>query len=138
MVVIVDQCQRSGRRVTSGLPIAAREPLANQLADRFAASGELLLLAILVKLFQQVFYEIRKQIVLKTEPILLILLNYVLAICASRADIRAENPRSYLARALEQLQRVPTDVLIFSPINKINLSREDIIMEMETFEENLV
>jgi tetratricopeptide (TPR) repeat protein len=89
------------------------------------------------ELFEQVFYDVRRQIVHKTEPILLSLLNYVLAICVSRANISGENPRAYLAQAREHLQKVPTSVLIFSPINKINLSREDILQEMDLFEKGL-
>ena len=88
-------------------------------------------------LYQDVFNDVRNQIVLKSEPILLVLLNYTLAICSKRANIAGESPRLYLGRAREQLQRVPTQVRIFSPINKINLTREEILWEMEEFEKSV-
>jgi tetratricopeptide (TPR) repeat protein len=88
-------------------------------------------------LFHDVFNEVRNQIVLKSEPILLVLLNYTIAICAKRANVSGENPRTYLARAREQLQRVPAQVRIFSPITKINLTRQEILWEIEEFEKSL-
>jgi len=89
------------------------------------------------ELFEEVFFDIRKIIILKTEPILLSQLNYVLAICASKTKISGESPRTYLIRARENLQHIPSNVLIFTPINKILLTREDTIMEMELFEKSL-
>jgi tetratricopeptide (TPR) repeat protein len=88
-------------------------------------------------LFQSVFNDIRNQIVLKSEPILLVLLNYTIAICTKRASLSGETSRTYLARAREQLQRVPAQVHIFSPITKINLTRQEILWEMEEFEKSL-
>ncbi len=88
-------------------------------------------------LYEKVFRDIRQQIAFKTEPIVLVQLNYALAICAGRARLRGENPQLYLARAREQLQRVPTNVLIFSPVNKIVLRRDEILAEMDLFEKNL-
>lgn len=85
-------------------------------------------------LYRQVFYEIKKEIILKTEPILLMLLNYVLAICANQGEIKEENPFAYLTRSREYLQQIPNDVKIFSPINKINLNREEILKEIEDYE----
>jgi hypothetical protein len=89
------------------------------------------------ELFEQVFFDMRKIIILKTEPILLGQLNYVLSICSSKTKISGENPRTYLIRAREQLQHIPSNVKIFSPINKILLTREDTILEMELFEKSL-
>ncbi len=90
------------------------------------------------ELFKRVFFDIRSQIIRrKTEPILLVLLNYVLAICCSRSNIQGENPYTYLARAREHLQQVPNQVRIFSPINKINLHQDDLIWEIEIFEQSL-
>jgi len=90
------------------------------------------------ELFKNVFNDIRKQVITKTEPILLVLLNYSLAICANKAKISGENPHFYLNRARESLQHVPNNIMIFSPINKLNLTREEIINEMEVFEESIV
>jgi tetratricopeptide (TPR) repeat protein len=84
--------------------------------------------------FQRVFFDIRKQVALKTEPIVLTLFNYVLAICVHEGRVPNESAGFYLSRVREQLQRVPNDVRIFSPINKINLDREEFISEMEDFE----
>jgi tetratricopeptide (TPR) repeat protein len=89
-------------------------------------------------LYRQVFYEIKKEIILKTEPILLMLLNYVLAICVNQGEINEENPFAYLTRSREYLQQIPVDVKIFSPINKINLSREEILKEIEDYERNFI
>lgn len=85
-------------------------------------------------LFKGVFLDIRKQVALKTEPIVLTLFNYVLAICAHKDQVPSESSTFYLSRAREQLQRVPSDVRIFSPISKINLSRDEFLSEMEDFE----
>jgi tetratricopeptide (TPR) repeat protein len=88
-------------------------------------------------LFRQAFTDAQKQIVLKTEPIVLTQLNYALAISAHHGQMDGENPRSYLSRAREHLQHVPTVVRIYSPINKIDLSREEILAEMQIFERNI-
>ena len=86
------------------------------------------------ELFTDVFYDLRKQVSMKTEQILLTLLNYSLAICVAEVGIPGENTGFYLARAREHLTRVPREVRVFSPINKINLTREDILSEMDDFE----
>ena len=85
-------------------------------------------------LFKGVFFDIRKQVALKTEPIVLTLFNYVLAICVHEGRVPNESAGFYLSRVREQLQRVPNDVRIFSPINKINLDRDEFISEVEDFE----
>lgn len=88
------------------------------------------------ELFKQAFYDIRKQIAFNTEPIVLVLLNYALGVCVKRAEMNNENSVSfYLTEARSQLKNIPNQVLIFSPISKINLSREDIIFEIDLFEE---
>ena len=51
-----------------------------------------------VNLFRDAFHDISKQIVFKTEPNVLVQLNYFLAICAERAFRGTENPRTYLSR----------------------------------------
>lgn len=89
------------------------------------------------EVFRNVFSEVRKQVALKTEPIVLALFNYVLSICVHDGNIENESASFYLSRAREHLQRVPTDVRVFSPINKINLSREELLGEMEEFEAEL-
>lgn len=86
------------------------------------------------ELFQQVFLDIRQQISFQTEPIVLVLLNYTLSICVKRANLSGENYGFYLAEARKQLKDIPSEVLIFSPINKINLTREEIISEIDFFE----
>jgi tetratricopeptide (TPR) repeat protein len=85
-------------------------------------------------LFTEVFYDLRKQVSLKTEPIVLALLNYALALCVSEVEISGENPGFYLSRAREHFTRVPPEVRVFSPINKINLAREEILAEIDEFE----
>lgn len=85
-------------------------------------------------LFKEVFYDLRRQVSLKTEPIVLALLNYALAICVSEVALAGENRGFYLARAREHFTRVPPEVRVFSPINKINLAREEILAEMDEFE----
>jgi tetratricopeptide (TPR) repeat protein len=89
-------------------------------------------------LYGEVFNEIKKEIILKTEPILLMLLNYVLAICVNDGKIKGENPLAYLTRSREYLQQIPVNVRIFSPINKINLNREEILKEIEDYEKNFI
>jgi hypothetical protein len=61
-------------------------------------------------------------------------LNYALAICAAETNVPNENSSFYLSRAREHLTRVPPEVRVFSPINKINLTREEILAEMDEFE----
>jgi len=88
-------------------------------------------------LFQGVFNDIRRNIPTKTEPILLVLLNYTLAISAIKSSNTKEIAQSYIAKSYEYLQSVPNDVCIFSPLNKVNLKRNDFIKEMNDFEEDL-
>jgi tetratricopeptide (TPR) repeat protein len=85
-------------------------------------------------LFTDVFYDLLRQVSMKSEPIVLTLLNYALAICAAETNVPNENSSFYLSRAREHLTRVPPEVRVFSPINKINLTREEILAEMDEFE----
>ncbi|MEW6618724.1 MAG: tetratricopeptide repeat protein [bacterium] len=88
-------------------------------------------------LFREVFHRFRDDAILKTEPILLCLLYYCAAISCWLGNIQKENPRLYLNQARQYLQRIPKGIRVFSPINKINLSREDILKEMQQMEELL-
>jgi hypothetical protein len=85
-------------------------------------------------MFEEVIHDIRKHVATKTEPILLALLNYVLAICVREISLAGESASFYLARTREYLQHVPNEVRVFSPISKINLAREDILQELDDFE----
>ncbi len=85
-------------------------------------------------LFLDVFREVSKQIVFKTEPVVLVQLNYILAVSADKAVHVSENPRTYLSRAREQLQRVPDQIRVFSPMNKVLMTRKQLLEEMDLFE----
>jgi len=89
------------------------------------------------KLFKETFYQFRNDAVLKTEPILLTLLFYCTAISCYHAQIRGESPSPYLVQARQHLQRVPQGIKIFSPINKINREKADIIKEIDQLEQQV-
>ena len=89
------------------------------------------------ELFVSAFGDLRKIAATKTEPLVLALLSYSLAVCAKGGSLSQEDPRTYLARAREHLHRIPSCVLVFSPINKINLSHEQLMWEMDEFEKIL-
>ncbi len=89
------------------------------------------------ELFQKTFYQFRNEAVLKTEPILLTLLYYCAAISCFHGRIKAENPATYLIQARQHLQRVPTGIRIFSPINKINRERREILEELDVLEQHV-
>jgi tetratricopeptide (TPR) repeat protein len=90
-----------------------------------------------MRLYSEVFRLVSKHIVFKTEPVVLTQLNYILAVCADKAYRNVENPRAYLSRAREQLQKVPDHICVFSPINKIVMTRQQLLAEMELFESTL-
>lgn len=87
-------------------------------------------------LFAQSFFEFSKRIINYTEPILLLQINYMLAICASEAKI-GNSANFYLANSRMFLKDIPSEIKIFSPINKIPLSRIELLEEMEKFEKIL-
>ena len=89
------------------------------------------------ELFTEVFYDFRNEIIVKTEPILLCLMNYMIAICCYHAKIQGETPNLYLLQARQHLQKVPKNIKIFSPINKIMLGHDQLIKEINEFE-NLI
>ena len=91
-------------------------------------------------IFQDVLNELRLNISSKTEPILLVLLNYTLGICASKLNTInvVEISQSYLEKSREYLQIIPEDICIFSPDKKVNQKRETFIEEINEFEKNLI
>ena len=86
------------------------------------------------ELFTEVFYQFRNEIIIKTEPILLCLMNYIIGICAHYAKISGETPNLYLLQARQHLQKVPKNIKIFSPINKIMLTHEQLLNEINEFD----
>ena len=87
------------------------------------------------KLYQQAFNELMNETVFKTEPVILVQLNYTMAICSSRLERTVQPPEALFAKAREQLQRVPDTILVFSPVNKVLRRRDELISEMQSFEE---
>lgn len=86
-------------------------------------------------IFRDIFQKFRNEAIMKTEPILLSLLYYCSAISCWLGKMQKENPTFYLNQARQHLQRIPKGIRIFSPINKINLIREEILKEMQQLEE---
>jgi hypothetical protein len=87
------------------------------------------------QLYLKVFDELMNETVFKTEPVILVQLNYTMAICAARLEIPAQSSAALLAKAREQLQRVPDTIRVFSPIYKVLRRRDELISEMQAFEE---
>jgi len=87
------------------------------------------------QLFEQALREMMNEVVFKTEPVIIAQLNYSMSVCAARIRNPPQDPAALLSRAREHLQHVPDSIRIFSPINKILLRREELLSEMEFFQE---
>jgi len=86
------------------------------------------------KLFREAFYSFCNEAVVKTEPILLTVLYYCAAISCFHAEISGQTPSQYLMQARQHLRRVPKNIRIFAPLNKINMKHEEILDEMKRLE----
>jgi tetratricopeptide (TPR) repeat protein len=86
-------------------------------------------------IYREVYERLQPEVTRKTEPILLVLLNYVLAVCSARMTKPSPaDSEAYLVKAQEHLRRVPGEVRIFSPLTKLNLAAEDLQKEMSAFQ----
>lgn len=89
-------------------------------------------------LFQEVSSILRVKVGETTEPKILMMLYYILAICAKEAK-GTESPTRYLAQVFEQGGRLPpvTEFRIFSPLTKNDLTYMELKKELKAFEESL-
>ena len=85
-------------------------------------------------LFKNVFFRFRNDAILKTEPILLTTLYYCTSISCFYSKLTGETPSMYLVQCRQHLQRVPKSIRIFSPLSKINLTRDKLLEEMGDLE----
>ena len=86
------------------------------------------------KLFREVFYQFRNDAILKTEPILLSTLYLCAAISCFHSRLPGESPTTYLVQCRQNLQRVPKNIRIFSPLTKVNLPRNLLLDEISQIE----
>lgn len=89
------------------------------------------------ELFRETFNIFNRKIAYYTEPILLFQANYIMAICARELKMES-TPILYLSNARSFLKDIPSDILLYSPINKIPLQRRYILEEIEKFEKLLI
>ncbi len=88
------------------------------------------------ELFSETFSKINRKIATLNEPILLFQNYYILAICTQFSDVGG-SPIFHLANARAYLRLIPKNIKIFSPINKILLTKEETLEELERFEKHL-
>jgi hypothetical protein len=89
------------------------------------------------QLFLEVFEIVKERIAATSETKIRIMLYYMLAICCKQASIENEEAKIYLMEIYKEGANLPSQVSIFSPLTKNNLSYQALKQEVKTFEKEL-
>jgi tetratricopeptide (TPR) repeat protein len=85
-------------------------------------------------LYEEAVSSLKKRVTEDHDHLYSVMLYYMLAICARKLRDVSESSEVFLSQARHSLRQVPSHVTCFSPINKIRLTRTEILEEMEKFE----
>lgn len=88
------------------------------------------------ELYRKAMRILKRRVAQDHDHLYSVMLYYMLAICIHKLRDTAERPEVFLSQARHSLKQVPTHVTCFSPVNKIRLTRTEILEEMERFERN--
>jgi hypothetical protein len=89
------------------------------------------------QLFLEVFEIVKERIAATSETKIRIMLYYMLAICCKQASLENEQAKMYLMEIYKEGANLPSQVSIFSPLTKNNLSYQALTEEVKTFEKEL-
>jgi tetratricopeptide (TPR) repeat protein len=79
------------------------------------------------KLYEEALRELSRRIVENNDAHFIITLHYMQAICATKANL---DPLTYLNALRDKLKELPGDVLFFSPVSKVMISKSELLEEL--------
>nr|VFJ43090.1 MAG: hypothetical protein BECKFM1743A_GA0114220_100042 [Candidatus Kentron sp. FM]VFJ43942.1 MAG: hypothetical protein BECKFM1743C_GA0114222_1000617 [Candidatus Kentron sp. FM] len=90
------------------------------------------------KMYEEAMRKLKDRVTHDHDLMYAVMLYYMLAVCACKLTREKENAQIHLAEARRCLRELPEDITYFSPMNKIRLSRAEILEEMNKFEKYFI
>jgi len=84
--------------------------------------------------YQKTMDTVKRRVAEDLDRLYSVMLYYMLAICARKANAGGDSSGVFLAQARHSLKEIPSYVTCYSPISRLRLFRNEILEEMDVFE----